>query len=171
MADKNSKNQGGKENSAGEQGTSGTGNSKKRHSQRAGKAHRGQKTDKDMDMPNDGRESAAEKGAPKPTGKDETSANTREVQGRKNYVDNILGKSAPATHKSGPPADVPQFDLAEDIVAEHRKATAKKRTAPGSRAIRSPMPAPRAHEQIIAEIVSRDIEKLRRRNTSDVQDR
>ena len=172
MADRKSKNQAGKKNSAREQGTSGTGNSKKRRSQRAGKARRGQKMDKDMDIPTGGQESAAEKGPQKAADKDEISRHAREVENGKNYVENILGKPAPAARKPGlPPPDIPQFDLAEDIVAEHRKATARKRTAPGSRAIRPPMPAPPGHEQIIAEIVSRDIEKLRRGSTSGVQDR
>jgi hypothetical protein len=172
VVDRKSKNQAGKKNSAREQGTSGTGNSKKRRSQRAGKSRRGQKMDKDkdMDVPNGGQESAAKKRPQRAADKDETSPREREARERKHYVDNILGKPAPATHKPAPPPDIPQFDLAEDIVAEHRKLTSRKRKAPGSRAIRPPMPAPPGHEQIIAEIVSRDIEKLRRGSTSGPQD-
>jgi hypothetical protein len=173
VAEKNSKNQAGKKNSAREQGTSGTGNSKKRRSQRTGKSRRGQKMDRDKDtnISNGSQEAAADKGVQKAADKDESSANAEEARDRKSYVDHILGEPGPAARKSGLPPDVPQFDLAQDIVAEHRKITARKRTAPGSRAIRPPMPAPPAHEQIIAKIVSRDIEKLRRGSASRVQDR
>jgi hypothetical protein len=96
--------------------------------------------------------------------------------------------SKPAAKKtplvSGPPAvredamqetsDIPKFDLAEQIMAEHRKNTAIRRKGPGKKlkAPKKPHPAesiarkvkpgPIVSEpgQIIAEIVARDIEKL-----------
>ena len=68
--------------------------------------------------------------------------------------------------------EIPRFDLAEEIMAEHRKITAIRRKAPDKRVeveepqvestgyIREqPMPEP-SEQQIIAEIVARDIEKL-----------
>jgi hypothetical protein len=75
--------------------------------------------------------------------------------------------------------EIPKFDLAEDIMAEQRRITAIKRKAPGKKieVIGTPAastsagsigvlqwPKPPAQEQIIAEIVARDIEKLCRGN-------
>jgi len=78
--------------------------------------------------------------------------------------------------------DIPTFDLAEQIMAEHRKMTAVKRKGPGKMA----SPPQRRHpaetyapnivprgilsgpEQIIAEIVARDIENLCMGNTPSV---
>jgi hypothetical protein len=69
-------------------------------------------------------------------------------------------------------AEIPKFDLAEDIMAEQRRITAIKRKSPAKRieAVSLPpavgsaglqqWPKPQAQEQIIAEIVARDIEKL-----------
>jgi hypothetical protein len=69
--------------------------------------------------------------------------------------------------------EIPKFDLAEQILAEQRKLSSVRRRGPGGRA-KSPMP-PTAElstrpveqslicaeqEQIIAEIVARDIENL-----------
>ncbi len=70
--------------------------------------------------------------------------------------------------------DIPRLDLAEKIMAEHRKITAVRRKAPSQKiAIQeippTPKPATRAdwitrlnpnNEQIITEIVARDIAKL-----------
>ena len=71
--------------------------------------------------------------------------------------------------------DIPQFDLAEDIMAEHRKVSSQKRKRPGKEpesekpkpipqahgyAVRQPEPVSRGHGQIIADIVARDIKKL-----------
>jgi len=70
--------------------------------------------------------------------------------------------------------NIPTFDLAEQIMAEHRKMTAVKRKGPGKMA----MPPKKQHpaesigrivvsgpissgpEQVIAEIVARDIKNL-----------
>jgi hypothetical protein len=63
---------------------------------------------------------------------------------------------------------VPTFDLAEEIMAEQRKITAAKRTAPGIKtkdtpknpqADEQPETPPTQIEQIIAEIVAKDIAK------------
>jgi len=71
--------------------------------------------------------------------------------------------------------EVPRFDLAEEILAEQRKITAVKRKAPGKKSghssqqqqvqsigydIEEPMPALSEQQQIVAEIVARDIGKL-----------
>lgn len=81
----------------------------------------------------------------------------------------------PAVASQHSDSGIPKFDLAEDIMAEHRRITAIKRKAPGKRieAVSKPLaagpvgsaglsqwPRPPAQEQIIAEIVARDIEKL-----------
>lgn len=69
--------------------------------------------------------------------------------------------------------EIPKFDLAEQILAEQRKLSAVRRKGPGKRAktqipqtikpathpIESPR-IPSEQEQIIAEIVARDIENL-----------
>lgn len=69
---------------------------------------------------------------------------------------------------------IPRFDLAEEIMAEQRKITAMRRKSPGETKAESHekeslstgyiigQPAPRwpEQEQIISEIVARDIEKL-----------
>ena len=70
---------------------------------------------------------------------------------------------------------IPHFDLADEIMAEHRKLTAVKRKAPGKNNAaqktkakvvqgkyytESPPPSSLYNRQIIAEIVARDIEKL-----------
>ena len=78
--------------------------------------------------------------------------------------------------------DIPKFDLAEQIMAEHRKITAVRRKGPGKMAsppkkqhpaesvTRNVVPGPilSGSEQIIAEIVARDIENLCMGNTPSV---
>jgi len=77
---------------------------------------------------------------------------------------------------------IPKFDLAEQILAEQRKITAIRRKAPGQKpkvpdqqtqaksiGYTRPPPTLSEQEQIIAEIVARDIEKLYRGDTSSVQ--
>jgi hypothetical protein len=80
-----------------------------------------------------------------------------------------------------PSTDIPKFDLAEEIMAEERKITATRRRSPGvgasgqsktaepvsrqqvepiSDAIEQPGDVPFEQEQIIAEIVARDIKRL-----------
>ncbi len=75
--------------------------------------------------------------------------------------------------------EIPRFDLAEEIMAEQRKITAIRRKAPGKKfdaqpeqmqakpvdyALGRSIPWQSGQDQIIAEIVTRDIEKLRRGN-------
>jgi len=73
-------------------------------------------------------------------------------------------------------AEIPTFDLAEEIMAEQRKITAVKRKAPGKiteaqkaepqaepvgyTTIEQPAPTLPEQDEIIAEIVARDIERL-----------
>ena len=75
--------------------------------------------------------------------------------------------------------DIPTFDLAEQIMAEHRKVTAARRKGPGKIAgparkqhpaesiIRNVVPGPflSGPEQVITEIVAKDIENLCMGNT------
>ena len=72
--------------------------------------------------------------------------------------------------------EIPTFDLAENILAEHRQMAAKRRKAPGripaEPAIRPSRPAVIAHvveppsqglcelQRVVAEIVARDIQRL-----------
>ena len=70
--------------------------------------------------------------------------------------------------------DIPEFDLAKQIMAEHRKITAVKRQGPAKKAKLPPKQHPAeliarnvkpksivsGPEQVIAEIVARDIENL-----------
>ena len=82
--------------------------------------------------------------------------------------------------------EIPRFDLAEDIMAEQRKITAVRRKAPGRKVesqgkeqksapmgytIGQPAPVPIEQEQIVAEIVARDIERLYRDGTLSTQGR
>ena len=72
-------------------------------------------------------------------------------------------------------AEIPRFDLAEEIMAEQRKITAIRRKGPGGKneaqsqinkvksigcAVAESTQKQPQQEQIIAEIVARDIEKL-----------
>jgi len=72
-------------------------------------------------------------------------------------------------------SEIPRFDLAEEIMAEQRKISATRRKSPGKTfeaqkaeeevgpsryAIRQPTPAQPYQQQIITEIVARDIEML-----------
>ncbi len=78
---------------------------------------------------------------------------------------------------------IPQFDLAEQIMAEQRKNASVRRKGPG-RKVRAPkeklkvepvghtiktQPALPEQEQIIAEIVARDIKKLCKGNARNLQ--
>jgi hypothetical protein len=86
-------------------------------------------------------------------------------------------KEESAQPSSTPPvkSEIPRFDLAKDIMAEHRKITATRRKRPGGRieAVKTEegrervgyapgwsAPAQPYQRQIIAEIVARDIERL-----------
>jgi len=80
--------------------------------------------------------------------------------------------------------EIPKLDLAEDIMTEQRKITAIRRKAPGKKTeaqsrepkaepisytIEQPLPASPEQERIIAEIVARDIERLRRGDNPGIQ--
>ena len=81
--------------------------------------------------------------------------------------------------------EIPRFNLAEEIMAEQRKIAATKRKAPckkteaerlepqaepvGYTTIEPSAPTLPEQDRIIAEIVARDIERLRRGNTSDAR--
>ena len=84
-------------------------------------------------------------------------------------------KNIPPTQKIN--SQIPKFDLAEDIMAEHRKISAIKRTAPGPKRIENvkdnkiesinnniiPIQSAKMfdnEDKLIAEVVARDIEKL-----------
>ncbi|HUV67348.1 MAG TPA: hypothetical protein VMW24_25885 [Sedimentisphaerales bacterium] len=82
------------------------------------------------------------------------------------------------------PMGIPKFDLAEQIMAEQRKVAATRRKGPGRKtnAVKREIPEPWAPvsalepvrlsseaEQIIAEIVARDIRQLCGGNASGVR--
>jgi len=85
------------------------------------------------------------------------------------------GRAAEAVEAQRGKGDIPRFDLAEEIMAEQRKISAIRRKGPGKKVqtqkaepeiepagyiIGQPTPAQPYQEQIIAEIVARDIEML-----------
>lgn len=77
-------------------------------------------------------------------------------------------------------SEIPKFDLAEQIMAEQRKVAAVRRKGPSRKAVApsqkhrvesigyavKPPPILSEQEQIIAEIVAMDIERLRRGNAA-----
>ncbi len=89
--------------------------------------------------------------------------------------------SAEPEGKEQKKAEIPRFNLAENIMAEHRRITAIRRKAPGEKTetkyqhlkaksigytIKQQRPALSEQEKIITEIVARDIERLRRGDCS-----
>ena len=85
------------------------------------------------------------------------------------------GRAAEVVKAQEDKGEIPRFDLAEEIMAEQRKISAIRRTAPGKRieaqkaekefgpvgyTIGRPIPVQPYEEQIIADIVARDIEML-----------
>jgi len=115
--------------------------------------------------------------------------------GKAKHADDLPTEPAGAVQEAN---EIPKFDLAEQILAEQRKITAIRRKAPhkpqrltsqdgatGKKTktpdqqsqakstgytIKQPLPKLSEQEQIIAEIVARDIEKLCRRDTSSFRD-
>lgn len=100
--------------------------------------------------------------------------------GQAKAVENMPGV---ASKTEQPGSEIPRFDLAEEIMAEQRRITATRRKAPGQqdeaqrqeREAESvgytpgrPVPALSEQEQIVADIVARDIEKLCRGDTLGV---
>jgi hypothetical protein len=104
-------------------------------------------------------------------GAPETSAEKKETGGVKPTDE----KPAGAVKAQQDKGEIPRFDLAEEIMAEQRKISAIRRKAPGKRIearkaekefgpvgyiIGQPTPAQPYQEQIIAEIVARDIKRM-----------
>lgn len=81
-------------------------------------------------------------------------------------------------------SQIPKFDLAEEIMAEQRKITSIRRRAPGKKVeiqsqepeveligytLGQPTPPFTGQEQIVTEIVARDIERLCKGDTSSLR--
>jgi hypothetical protein len=94
---------------------------------------------------------------------------------RKEETETPREEEAQRSGTVGEKNEIPSFDLAEQILAEQRKISAIKRKAPGKKveafrpavevgpahyAIRPPAPRQPYQQQIIFEIVARDIERL-----------
>lgn len=89
--------------------------------------------------------------------------------GKANRAKDLRPEPAGAVQET---SEIPKFDLAEQILAEQRKITAIRRKAPGKKPQapdRQPQSILSEQEQIIAEIVARDIEKLYRRDSSSLR--
>jgi len=95
--------------------------------------------------------------------------------GKAKHAKELPTEPAGAVHEVN---EIPRFDLSEQIMAEQRKITAIRRKAPGKKTkapdqqtqaesigYTRPPPTLSEQEQIIAEIVARDIEKLYRGDT------
>jgi len=113
---------------------------------------------------------------------------------KEKHVEDLPAEPADPVHQT---SQIPKFDLAEQIMFEQRKITAIRRKAPGKPqrlpsqdgaagkktkapdhqpqaqstgyTIKQPPPTLSEQEQIIAEIVARDIEKLCRCDTSSLR--
>jgi len=109
------------------------------------------------------------------TGSSAGAAKTTNDKEKTNNIKSSQEKSAEAIKAQQGKNEIPRFDLAEDIMAEHRKISAIRRKAPGKRiearkavleaepvgyTMGWSAPAEPYQQQIIAEIVARDIEKL-----------
>ncbi len=100
---------------------------------------------------------------------------------KQNDTKDLPAEPAGAVRES---SEIPKFDLAEQIMAEQRKITAIRRKAPSKKGeppaqereaesigytIQQPPLTLSEQGQIIAEIVARDIEKLRRGDISSLR--
>jgi hypothetical protein len=109
------------------------------------------------------------------TGRSAGAAETTSDKEKTNNIKPSQEKSAKAIKAQQGKNEIPRFDLAEDIMAEHRKISAIRRKAPGKRieARKAALeaepagytmgwsaPAEPYQQDIIAEIVARDIERL-----------
>jgi hypothetical protein len=94
-----------------------------------------------------------------------------------------IGRKKTSPSKGQKESEIPKFDLAEQILAEQRKVSSARRKAPSPKAeapkqeqqlesvdylVEQPSPAALERQQIIAEIVARDIEKLCRGNSERI---
>jgi hypothetical protein len=107
----------------------------------------------------------------KPPAKEHTSQNTSDKTKHTESIPTELENVAP--HKTA----IPKFDLAGQIMSEQRKAVSIKRISPDKKEkaenrkykahpidhIVKPLPMLQYQEQIITEIVQRDIQKLKKR--------
>lgn len=90
------------------------------------------------------------------------------------------GRKKTSSSKGQKESEIPKFDLAEQILAEQRKVTSARRKRPGQTIepakkeqgpepidyiVEQPTPMALERQQIIADIVARDIERLCRGNT------
>lgn len=105
----------------------------------------------------------------------------KKTDGISRVIDHQIGPGEKKERSGGSERkiSIPQFDLAEQIMAEHRKSTATTRKSPGQKSkvkeppirIKEFTPAsnkkqinqPPEPDRVIADIVSRDIAKLSRR--------
>ncbi len=95
-------------------------------------------------------------------------------------IETTDSKAPPPSLAEQEKTEIPRFDLAEEIMAEQRKITAIRRKAPGKKTkaqeaelqagpvgytVEQPTPGQSEQTRIIAEIVTRDIERLCRGDT------
>lgn len=115
---------------------------------------------------------------------DRKEATSEQGKGRAHSLDFARG---PKDDVAPPPADgaeIPKFDLAENILAEQRRVSARKRKGPGQSddvpvetggagrkgSVGEPLPEePAELQRIVAEIVARDIERLCKRSNRPLQ--
>jgi hypothetical protein len=110
----------------------------------------------------------------------ETSESATAAADKPSEKEETAHKDTPATQPEAVAAqqaksEIPRFDLAEEIMAEQRKISAIRRKAPGKKmeaesrelkaepadgTVEQPTPVQSYEQQIIAEIVSRDIERF-----------
>jgi len=127
----------------------------------------------------------------KANGNKQSDADNRRKQLSKDVASPLAAKKARRSEEPSPEyaetaqsaSEIPKFDLAEQILAEQRKVASVRRKGPGKKAEApkqerkvgsigyavEPPPMLSEQEQIVAEIVARDIEKLRRGITSSLQ--
>jgi hypothetical protein len=107
--------------------------------------------------------------------------NLQETSHNDPYPPAVPKKPVEANQKT---SEIPKFNLAEEIMAEHRRITAIRRKGPGEKdeaqkqerasepagdTTGQPKPALSEQKQIIAEIVARDIESLCKGDTRSGQ--
>lgn len=83
------------------------------------------------------------------------------TQARKTSQAGSREKSTGPAEKSHRRNEIPRFDLAEQILTEQRKVSSIRRKAPDKK-IEPTQPVRPVQEQIIAEIVAKDIRRLLR---------